>query len=160
MSPPVAIESQPRSEVACNSLVQTDNKLFNKVIIVFTYLCEEAFTLNERATVHLVPALLLLGEQPTTAQAAVDAALATPALAEARPEVVVSSALPLLLAVQQFVTRVNMLAVNLVRQLAALYSPQQRLFAATFRSVTMRRAFDALGQLFGSLIFIDDALQR
>jgi hypothetical protein len=74
--------------------------------------------------------------------------------------VAANAALPLLLAVQQFSIRVNALAVNLIRQLASLYSPQQKLFAATFRAVTMRRAFDALGDLLGVLILLDDALQR
>ena len=157
---PVAIDATPRSEVACNSLVQTDNKLFNKVIIVFSYLCDEATALRDRARDHLLPALLLLADQPAMASAAVEAGVAAAALAEPpRPEVAANAALPLLLAVQQFSIRVNALAVNLIRQLASLYSPQQKLFAATFRAVTMRRAFDALGDLLGVLILLDDALQ-
>ena len=158
---PVALDSRPVCEVACNSLVQTDNKLFNKVIIVFSYLCDEATALRERARDHLLPALLLLADQPASASAAVECELCAAALADApRPEVAAKAALPLLLAVQQFAGRVNALAVNLIRQLASLYSPQQKLFAATFKSVTMRRAFDALGDLLGTLILLDDALQR
>ena len=158
---PVAIDATPRSEVACNSLVQTDNKLFNKVIIVFSYLCDEATALRDRARDHLRPALLLLADQRALATAAVAGGVATATLAEPpRPEVAANAALPLLLAVQQFSIRVNALAVNLIRQLASLYSPQQKLFAATFRAVTMRRAFDALGDLLGVLILLDDALLR
>ena len=67
VSAPVVLDARPRVEVACNALVQTDNKLFNKVIIVFAYLCEEAATMRDHARNNLVPALLLLAEQPTTA---------------------------------------------------------------------------------------------
>ena len=94
--------------------------------------------------------------RPTAYSAPTDAASGEPARAEA----VAAAALPLLFTVQQFVGRANSVAINLVHQLASLYEPKQRLFAATFRTVTMRRAFDALGELLGMLIAIDDALLR
>lgn len=147
--PAISIDTSPRAEVTCNSLVQTDNKLFNKVIIVFAFLCDEAAAMRERAKL-LLPALLLLSEPP------VDAVTGEPARAEA----IAASALPLLFTVQQFIGRANSVAINLVHQLASLYDSKQRLFAATFRTVTMRRAFDALGEILGLLIAIDDALLR
>ena len=135
---------------------QTDNKLFNKVMIVFAFLCDEAASMREHAFENLLPALLLLSEPPTAAPTGPAASAGE----VARPEVVAAQALPLLLAVQQFVGRVNSVAINLVHQLASLYEARQRLFAATFRAVTLRRAFDALGEIFGILIALDDALQR
>lgn len=125
----VVLDARPQPEVACSSLIQTDNKLFNKVILVFSFLCEEAATMQQHAQDHLVPALLLLAEQPANAP-------------NARPETLATAAMPLLLAVHQFVSRINSVAINLIHQLASLYEPKQRLFAATFRNVTMRRAFD------------------
>ena len=71
--PPIVLDTTPRTEVAATSLIQTDNKLFNKVVLVFAYLCEEALSMRERARDHLVPALLLLAEQPAVAAAAADA---------------------------------------------------------------------------------------
>jgi hypothetical protein len=146
--PVVVLDARPRADVACNAMVQTDNKLFNKVIIVFSFLCEEAAAMREHAQ-SLLPALLLLAEPPSAANAE-----------PARPEAIAAGALPLLFAVQQFVGRANAFSLNLVHQLASLYEPKQRLFAATFRTVTMRRAFDALGEIFGILIAVDDALLR
>ena len=143
MTAPIALDARPRTEIACNSLIQTDNKLFNKVIIIFTHLCEEAAMMREHARDRLVPSLLLLADQPATATAAIELGVASPAVAEPpRPEAAASAALPVLLSVQQFVGRANSVVINLVHQLASLYAPQQRLFAATFRAVTMRRAFD------------------
>ena len=147
MPPVVMLDTTPHAEVACSSLVQTDNKLFNKVIIVFAFLCDEAAAMQEHAR-KLLPALLLLGEAPT------DATTGEPA----RAETIAASALPLLFTVQQFIGRANSVAINLVHQLASLYEPKQRLFAATFRTVTMRRAFDALGEIFGVLIAIAEPL--
>ena len=121
--PVCVLDTAPRAEVTCNSLVQTDNKLFNKVIIVFAFLCDEAAAMRERAQL-LLPALLLLAEPP------VDAVTGEPA----RPEAIAASALPLLFSVQQFIGRANSVAINLVHQLASLYEPKQRLFAATFRN--------------------------
>ena len=143
----VSIDASPRSEVACASLLTTDNKLFNKVIIVFAFLCDEASALTEHVQM-LLPALLLLAEPPKVGSE------------PARPEAFAAGALPLLFSVQQFVSRANSLSINLVHQIASLYEPRQRLFVSTFRTITMRRAFDALGDLFGVLIAVDDALLR
>ena len=153
----VALDTTPRAEVACCSLVQTDNKLFNKVIVVFAFLCDEAASMREHAFANLLPALLLLSEPPTAAPTSSSSA---GPVEPARAEVIAAEALPLLLAVQQFVGRANSVAINLVHQLASLYEAKQRLFAATFRKVTLRRAFDALAEIFGMLIALDDALQR
>ena len=49
MPPVVMLDTTPHAEVACSSLVQTDNKLFNKVIIVFAFLCDEAAAMQEHA---------------------------------------------------------------------------------------------------------------
>ena len=106
---------------------------------------------------NLLPALLLLSEPPTAAPTSSSSA---GPVEPARAEVIAAEALPLLLAVQQFVGRANSVAINLVHQLASLYEAKQRLFAATFRKVTLRRAFDALAEIFGMLIALDDALQR
>ena len=126
--PAVVLDTRPQTEVACASLIQTDNKLFNKVMIVFTFLCEEAAGMGEHARTHLIPALLLLAEPPTAANGG-----------PARPEQVAAASLDLLFATQQFVGRANSVAINIVHQLASLYEAKQRLFAATFRAVTMRR---------------------
>ena len=146
--PVVVLDAVPRAEAVCSSLVQTDNKLFNKVVVVFAFLCDEAAAMAEHAHTLLLPATLLLAEAPGGTGEAV------------RPEVLAARALPLLFALHQFVARANSLAINLTHQLASLYESKQRLFAATFKAVTMRRAFDALGAIFGLLIAIDDALLR
>lgn len=63
MSGPVRLETVPRGEaVSLNSLIQTDNKLFNKVILIFAYLCDQVEILKRQAHAHFYAPLLLLAE--------------------------------------------------------------------------------------------------
>ena len=143
------LDATPCAEVGLPSLVQTDNKLLNKVILVCAHLCEEVSTLSTHARDNLLPSLLLLS-----------APSADTSLLSSRPEAEAAAALPLLLSLLQFVNRSHSLTINIVHQLASLYSAKQRLFAATFKKVHMRRVFQALGELFAVLIYLDDVLQR
>ena len=63
MSGPVRLDTVPRAEaVSLNSLIQTDNKLFNKVILIFAYLCDQVEILKQQAHAHFYAPLLLLAE--------------------------------------------------------------------------------------------------
>ena len=63
LSGPVRLETAPRDEaVSLNSLIQTDNKLFNKVILIFAYLCDQVEILKQQAHAHFYTPLLLLAE--------------------------------------------------------------------------------------------------
>ena len=63
MTSPVKLETGPRDEtIALSSLVQTDNKLFNKVIMIFAYLCDQVAKLKQQAQVHFYMPLLLAAE--------------------------------------------------------------------------------------------------
>ena len=57
-----SLDCAPRAEVSLPSLVQTDNKLLNKVLLVCAYLCEEVTALSAHAREKLLPSLLLLAE--------------------------------------------------------------------------------------------------
>ena len=141
---PIFLDGSPQEpDVGFPSLVQTDNKLLNKIILVFAHLCDEVDVLKARATAHLFPPLLLASEASETSPTAQAAQL-----------------LPVLLAVQQFVARANSLCINLLHQLASLYMAKSRLFAATFKSVHLRRVFDSVGDLLALLISLDELLRR
>ena len=63
MSGPIKLDTNPRTEsITLNSLVQTDNKLFNKVIMIFAYLCDQVATLKQQAQAHFFEPLLLAAE--------------------------------------------------------------------------------------------------
>ena len=126
------------------SLVQTDNTLLNKMLIVLAYLCDEVCLMRAHAQLHLVPALLLLSETSNTIPR--------------QPEAVAAGALPLLLAVQQFVSRANSATINLVHQLVSM--AQRCPLANTLPATNMHRAFEALGEMFGALIILDDCFVR
>ena len=48
-SGPVGLDAAPREGVALSSLIETDNKLFNKVLLIFTHLCDEVSALRQHA---------------------------------------------------------------------------------------------------------------
>lgn len=63
MTCPIKLDTNPRTEsITLNSLVQTDNKLFNKVIMIFAYLCDQVATLKQQAQAHFFEPLLLAAE--------------------------------------------------------------------------------------------------
>ena len=130
-SSPVALDAAPREDASLATIVHTDNKLFNKVILIFAHLCIEAEALKTHARQHILPPLLVLNEEttgPTT-----------------RPETEGAALLPLLFEMQVFMQRANALTINLLHQLASLYESKQRLYVSTFKAVKLRRAFEALG---------------
>ena len=83
----VTLASACEEDVALPSLIQTDNKLLNKVMLVCAYLCEEVTTLTTHARDNLLPSLLLLA-----------APHPDPDAAQKRPEAEAAAALPLLFA--------------------------------------------------------------
>jgi hypothetical protein len=130
-STPVGLDATPREDASLATIVHTDNKLFNKVILIFAHLCIEAEALKTHARQHILPPLLVLNEEA-----------AGPAT---RPETEGAALLPLLFEMQVFMQRANALTINLLHQLASLYESKQRLYVSTFKAVKLRRAFEALG---------------
>lgn len=137
--PPVKLATVPRDEaVSLNSLIQTDNKLFNKVILIFAYLCDQVEILKQQAQAHFYGPLLLLAEgedlggegeapkarsrlpAPSAQSRPLTRRAARSLQATQRPEATAAALLPLLFAMQQFVARANSLAINLLHQLASL----------------------------------------
>ena len=139
MAGPVRLATVPRDEaVSLNSLIQTDNKLFNKVILIFAYLCDQVEILKQQAQAHFYAPLLLLAEgedlggegeapqarsrlpAPSAQSRPLTRRAARSLQATQRPEATAAALLPLLFAMQQFVARANSLAINLLHQLASL----------------------------------------
>ena len=145
-SGPVGLDAAPREGVALSSLIETDNKLFNKVLLIFTHLCDEVSALRQHARTHVFPPLLVLAEEGPEAVPA------------RRLEAEGAALLPMFLDLQIFVQRANALTINLLHQLASLYAGRQRLYISTFKAVRLRRAFDALGELFAIIISLDALL--
>ena len=179
MAGPVRLATVPRDEaVSLNSLIQTDNKLFNKVILIFAYLCNQVEILKQQAQAHFYAPLLLLAEgedlggegeapqarsrlpAPSAQSRPLTRRAARSLQATQRPEAMAAALLPLLFAMQQFVVRANSLCINLLHQLASLYVAKQRQFSSTFKNVHLRRVFDSLADLLGILIYLDDVLDR
>lgn len=126
-------------------LVRTGNDLFDKVLKVLAYLCDEVAELKSSAETRLYAPLSLFG-----AAADDDASSAAGEL-----ELALGRHLPLLQEVSNFCERCRDVMLNAVHQLAALYSGRERLYTAIYKHVSLVPIFQALGDLCLVLITID-----
>ncbi|EGB07736.1 hypothetical protein AURANDRAFT_27432, partial [Aureococcus anophagefferens] len=122
-----------------------------KVLAVFAFVGDEVRELGELAEAHFLPALLCFGERPASDP---DAPRATGELEEE-----LGRALPFLQELANFVERCHACALNITQQLAALYSPLEASYAATFRDVRLCPAFETLADLLRLLATVDRAIQ-
>jgi len=78
--------------------------------------------------------------------------------AEGDAQLWVGRALPTFIQLAQYVTRCYAVTVNLIRQFASLYHPQQRLYEQSYRNVHLTHVFAKLGELLETLITVDHVI--
>jgi len=174
----VALSFQPYEQTKILELVKTDNKLFNKIIIVFASLCVEMRKLKEevrniffsererknplvlrlnltgllffhQAERKFFSPFLLFGEDSGAAEEG-----------EAQMQVgrLLGGPQPLLLEFSNYVNRVYVVVQNVVRQLASLYHPTQKLWVTSFKPVRLLTVYEHLADLLGALISLDQII--
>ncbi|KAL6052161.1 WASH complex subunit 4 [Balamuthia mandrillaris] len=142
---PIALSLQPYEQTRIFELIKTDNKLFNKMMIVFASLCVEMRTLSEEALDKFAAPFLTFGEQKEPA--------------EGEAQVQIGRMLnPFLIEFSNFVSRVYTVAQNVIRQLASLYHPKQKLFQSSFKGIHLASVFEHLGDLLVSLLSLDQII--
>lgn len=136
----VKLIRQEESEVL--ELVDTDNKVLNKVVSVFAALCMEVRERKEEATSKFYDALLLYGEECDC---------------EDRRMTPVASAkyLPLLQEISCFVTRCHQIVIELVQQLAAIYTTSQNNQIINSTNLHFEDMMDHLGEVLVILMTLD-----
>lgn len=109
------------------------------------------------ADAHFIPGLLCFGD----GRACDEAILEDDEAGEpGRREVEFGRALPFLQELSNFVDRCHACALNLVQQLAALYSPVEESYTVTFRDVRLVAAFESLSDLLALLVTLDIAIEQ
>ena len=63
--------------------------------------------------------------------------------------------LPLIQEIANFVRRLNNVIINLTQQLASLYHERTRLYATTFKHISLNSIFEALGKAIRIMATID-----
>ncbi|XP_011270327.1 hypothetical protein CAOG_08707, partial [Capsaspora owczarzaki ATCC 30864] len=108
---PIALSTAPFEAATVLDLVQTDNKVFNKVLAVFGAVCSELNELKHEAETKFYNVLLMYGETFEHTK-----------LEEGDVQLKIGRLLPLLQDLSNFVTRVQDVVKNTVQQLGALYT--------------------------------------
>lgn len=127
-------------------LIKTDNELFNKVLTVFSVLCDEISELKVTVEDNFYPALIMFGQAMHGEEADVQAG---------EDEVHIGRMLPFFQDISNFVDRCNAITINMIHQLASLYQSFQKLWKSTFKLVHLHPVFDALASLLEVMITID-----
>ncbi|XP_078343242.1 WASH complex subunit 4-like [Oculina patagonica] len=145
---PIALQTLPYEQSRLLELIKTDNKVFNKVVMVFASLCREMDQLKHEATTKFYTPLLLYeeagGDDKDQAQ-------------EGDNQVHLGRMLPLLQDVSSFVTRSYEVVKNVVQQLASVYSRDgPKVMDVT--GVHFTTVFEHLAGLMGVLITLDEII--
>lgn len=127
-------------------LIKTDNELFNKVLTVFSVLCDEISELKVTVEDNFYPALIMFGQAVHGEEGDVKAG---------EDEVHIGRMLPFFQDISNFVDRCNAITINMIHQLASLYQSFQKLWKSTFKLVHLHPVFDALASLLEVMITID-----
>ncbi|XP_054280077.1 WASH complex subunit 4-like [Macrosteles quadrilineatus] len=144
---PVQIQIEPEESGPVTDLVDTNNKILNKVIIVFSTLCLEVRALEEELNSQYLDTLLYYGE-------GVD----TNAL-EGQPQLMISKLLPVLQDLMSFVKRCYQVVNQLVLQLIAFYAlAKENSKSLTPADLHMQDVLEHTGQLLVMLVTLDEVL--
>eukprot|EP00005_Dracoamoeba_jomungandri_P006864 CAMPEP_0174266912 /NCGR_PEP_ID=MMETSP0439-20130205/31901_1 /TAXON_ID=0 /ORGANISM="Stereomyxa ramosa, Strain Chinc5" /LENGTH=1083 /DNA_ID=CAMNT_0015354161 /DNA_START=59 /DNA_END=3310 /DNA_ORIENTATION=+ len=146
MMDPVALHLDPYEQTKVINMIKTDNKLFNKIMLVFASLCVELRKLSQEAKNKFLPPFLLFGEDEEPQEGEVQIQIGR-------------LIKPFLLDMSNFVNRCYLVIQNVVRQLGSLYHPSQKLYLASFKDIHLTTVFEHLGSLLASLITLDQAIK-
>ncbi|KAJ8601416.1 hypothetical protein CTAYLR_005928 [Chrysophaeum taylorii] len=147
----VRLEVRPPERAPAIELAQTGERSLRKVIGVFAFVGDEVRELADLADAHFVPGLSCFGDGRACDEVAPG---------PGQREVEFGRALPFLQELSNFVDRCHACALNLVQQLAALYSPVEESYAVTFRDVRLEAAFQSLADLLALLVTVDLAVDQ
>ena len=110
---PIALDSTPYEQAGVLDLIRTDNKVFNKVTIVFVTLLEEIDDLVTEAKTKFYPGIVLYGEGGVGDVSETEGGDA---------QLLIARMLPFLQRVSVFVNRVQLVVKKVVQQLASVHS--------------------------------------
>ncbi len=140
------LQLEPLERVDVPDLVQTDNDIFNKIITVFAFLCDEVAELKQTAEDSFYGPLLMFGE---------------PAHDDDRDflggeeELQMGRTLHFFQDLGNFVDRLNSVTVNIIHQLASLQQSGRTVYISTYRNVELLPVYESLGCVLGILITLD-----
>eukprot|EP01094_Clydonella_sp_ATCC50884_P012957 TRINITY_DN2324_c0_g1_i2.p1 TRINITY_DN2324_c0_g1~~TRINITY_DN2324_c0_g1_i2.p1 ORF type:complete len:1145 (+),score=548.34 TRINITY_DN2324_c0_g1_i2:58-3435(+) len=144
---PVSLDARPYEQTNVLELLNTENKVFNKVILVFAALCKEAESLCDIAKDKFYGPFLCFGQDGKGQE-------------EGDSQLRIGEMLPFLMDMLNYVNRVYSVIKNMVQQLASLYHAQQQLYVKSFKGVHLNTVFHQLSELLTVLITLDEIIAQ
>ncbi|KAK7791494.1 hypothetical protein R5R35_008848 [Gryllus longicercus] len=144
---PIALQFAPHEQCTLLQLIDTDNKVLNKVLTVFTTLCAEVRSLQSEAKLKYYETLMFYGEGDNSS------------IQDGAAQVMMGSLLPHLQELGCFIKRCEEVAIQIVQQLAAVYSsPRESSQVMNAVDIHFQDVFDHLGDLLLILVTLDEIL--
>ncbi|KAG3024310.1 hypothetical protein PC121_g24770, partial [Phytophthora cactorum] len=143
---PIQLYLHPAERVDVQDLIKTDNEQFNKVLTMFSVLCDEISELKVTVEDNFYPALIMFGQARHGEEGEGKGG---------EDEVHIGRMLAFFQDISNFVDRCNAITINMIHQLASLYQSFQKLWKSTFKLVHLHPVFDALASLLEVIITID-----
>ncbi|KAG0719759.1 WASH complex subunit 4 [Chionoecetes opilio] len=138
----------PFEHLSLVRLVQSGNKVVNKVVLALSALCLEASQLVEEARTQLYPAITIYGS-----------GVSAEGEKTGESQTSLSRILPKLHHIACYVQRVQKVVRNIMHQMTSLYQPDRKTSGAVDVSdVHFQVMYEHLGSLLGTLITLDEVV--
>uniref|UniRef100_A0A4W6ESX5 WASH complex subunit 4 n=1 Tax=Lates calcarifer TaxID=8187 RepID=A0A4W6ESX5_LATCA len=147
---PIALKLLPYEQSSLLELIKTDNKVLNKVITVYAALCSEVKKLKYEAETKFYNGLLYYGE-----------GVSDTSVVEGESQIQMGRFISFLQELSCFVSRCYEVVVNIVHQLAALYSSSKGATKIIESSgVHFQIVYEHLGELLVVLLTLDEIMEN
>uniref|UniRef100_T1J3X6 WASH complex subunit 4 n=1 Tax=Strigamia maritima TaxID=126957 RepID=T1J3X6_STRMM len=147
---PIKLEFCPFEQATLLQLINTDNKILNKVITVLATLCCEIDELTQEADVKFYNTLLYYGEgEPVNG------------LEEGEAQLFIGRLMPFLQKLSGFVNRCYEVTKNVIHQLASLHNnTKQAPKLIEVADVHFQPVYEYLGRLLSTLLTLDEIIDH
>nr|XP_006633158.1 PREDICTED: WASH complex subunit 7 [Lepisosteus oculatus] len=147
---PIMLQLLPYEQSSLLELIKTDNKVLNKVITVYAALCCEIKKLKHEAESRFYSGLLYYGEGASEAS-----------VVEGEAQIQMGRFISFLQELSCFVARCSEVVVNVVHQLASLYSSSKSATKIIESSgVHFQTVYEHLGELLVVLLTLDEIVEH
>ncbi|XP_076057621.1 strumpellin and WASH-interacting protein [Oratosquilla oratoria] len=146
---PIMVQLEPFEQTELFTLVRSDNKRVNKVVLALGALCSEIDFLLKEARNDLYPPIIYYGEGVEESGESGEMC--------GESQACLARMLPTLHRIACYVRRVVAVSLNVVRQLGVLYSPDRKSqVVLDVSGVNLQVVYSQLGFLLGTLITLDE----
>ncbi|KAL0477343.1 WASH complex subunit 7 [Acrasis kona] len=149
---PIKFQFTPHEVLRFDEMIVTENKLMQKIILVFANLNTEMQSLKHTAVTQFFPSLSIFGESVDDSQE------------DGEKQLQFGRTLPLLMDFWNFVERINIVVKNVIQQLASLYGNGPAIQAnpalKALQQAHFLEVFEELSDLLGVIITLDETITQ